>query len=128
MPERQAAADPQALLRRLGMDDRGLHRITTWANYGEDGCVYVPPLPAEVVRRLVDLVSSEADSRVYCLWHHGWVGEGDAVHMGATEGTSGPGTARYACVPCVREKGLVPPSAGFVGHPSTPPRLAGGAA
>jgi hypothetical protein len=110
------------------MDEGRLHRITTWANLGEDGYVYVPLLPAEVVLRLVDLVLVEAASRVYCLWHHGWVREDEAVHVGAMEGMSGPGTARYACAPCVREQGLVPPAAGFAGHPATPPMLAGGAA
>jgi hypothetical protein len=110
------------------MNEGSLRRIARWASFGEDGYVYVPPLPAEVVKRLADLVSSEAASRVYCLWHHGWVDEHDAVHMGAMEGISGPGTARYACVPCVREKGLIPPAAGFVGRPSAPPRLADGAA
>jgi hypothetical protein len=69
------------------MDGR-LH-ITTWGNLGEGGYVYVPPLPAEVVRRLVDLAASEAASRA---------------------------------------NGLVTPAAGSAAHPSTPPRLAGGAA
>lgn len=125
---RQAADDLRSLLRDLGADDQLVKRVHRWADLGQRGHVYVPPLPADVVQRLVDgYRGSPVMSRLYCREHHGWVREHDAVYMGAAEGISGPGTARYVCVPCVREQGLVPPAAGFVGHPSAPPKLAGGA-
>ncbi|MFI0718939.1 hypothetical protein [Streptomyces sp. NPDC021224] len=54
---RQAAADLQDLLAALGAGPELLHRITRWADYGEsEEYVYVPPLPAAVVRRLVQLL------------------------------------------------------------------------
>lgn len=54
---RKAAADLQDLLAALGADPELLHRISRWANYGEsEEYVYVPPLPATVVGRLVQLL------------------------------------------------------------------------
>jgi hypothetical protein len=67
--------------------------------------------------------------RLYCREHGGYVRAEDAVIMGSAENGSGAPVPAYACMTCVRDKGLVPPvAAGFVGHRDTPPRLAGGAA
>ena len=124
----QAALDLRSLLRDLGADDHLVKRISRWPDLGQRGHVYVPPLPADVIERLVDGYRGGPvmSGRLYCREHDGWVREQDAVYMGATEGISGPGTAHYACVSCVRDKGLVPPA--FVGYRDTPPSRAGGAA
>jgi hypothetical protein len=67
--------------------------------------------------------------RLYCREHGGYVRAEDAVTMGSIETGSSAPVPAYACMTCVRDKGLVPPvAAGFVGHRDTPPRLAGGAA
>jgi hypothetical protein len=57
-------------------------------------------------------------SRLYCREHGGWVREADAVFMGASPAISGPGVARYACVTCVRDRGLVPPPAPYTPTPA----------
>lgn len=59
-------------------------------------------------------------SRLYCREHGDYVREGDAVYMGASPSISGPGVAFWACITCVRDKGLVPPAAPAY-RPSRPP-------
>lgn len=49
----QAAIALRSLLRELGADEARVARIARWADLGERGYVYVPPLQAEVVERLV---------------------------------------------------------------------------
>jgi hypothetical protein len=56
----RAAADLRELLRDLGAGEYVLTRITRWADLGTRGYVYVPPLPADVVDRLVRLRTPEA--------------------------------------------------------------------
>lgn len=50
---RRAAEDLRRLLADLGAPDELLTRIVPWADLGDRGYVYVPPLPADVVQRLV---------------------------------------------------------------------------
>jgi hypothetical protein len=49
----QAADDLRSLLRDLGADDHIIKRITRWPDMGQRGYVYVPPLPADLIERLV---------------------------------------------------------------------------
>jgi hypothetical protein len=49
----QAALDLRALLRDLGADDHLINRVSRWPDLGQRGHVYVPPLPADVVERMV---------------------------------------------------------------------------
>lgn len=49
----QAAADLRSLLRDLGADDHLVKRITRWPDLGQRGYVYVPPLPVDLIERLV---------------------------------------------------------------------------
>jgi hypothetical protein len=49
----QAEDDLRALLRDLGADDQLITRVHRWADLGQRGYVYVPPLPADIVVRLV---------------------------------------------------------------------------
>jgi hypothetical protein len=57
-------------------------------------------------------------SRVHCREHGGYVREEDAVVMGSTATGSGAPLPVYACVACVRDRGLVPPQP----RAYTPPR------
>lgn len=50
---RQAANELRSLLRAAGADAELIRRVNSWENLHGGPHVYVPPLPAEVVERLV---------------------------------------------------------------------------
>ena len=50
----QAADALRSLLRDLGADDHLVKRIARWPDMGQRGYVYVPPLPVDVIERLVE--------------------------------------------------------------------------
>lgn len=53
----------------------------------------------------------------WCGIHQGDVQDTEAEIVSVTEAGSGPGGVAYACIDCIRKKGLVPPQARvFVGR------------
>lgn len=46
----------------------------------------------------------------WCGAHGGLVPDGDAQIVNATETGSGPGLPAYACIGCIRSRGIVPPT------------------
>ena len=60
LPGHRAAADVRALLRTLGADHELTHRVHSWETLDGEPHVYVPPLPAVLVERLLGMLPSEA--------------------------------------------------------------------
>ncbi|NJP42258.1 hypothetical protein [Actinacidiphila epipremni] len=56
----QAAGELRRLLTDLGADPELVQRVSGWADLGEHGYVYVPPLPVEVVEHLTRLLPEGA--------------------------------------------------------------------